>query len=386
MSIVRNTIFCGDALTVLKTLPDACIQCCVTSPPYYGLRDYGVSGQIGLEDHPSEYIAKLVEVFREVKRVLRPDGTLWLNIGDSYAGGKRGRADSGDGGKFAGPRIAASDNPTPAGFKSKDLMMIPARVAIALQEDGWWVRSSIIWQKPTAMPESVLDRPTTAHEHIFLLAKSERYFYDADAIREPLKAKTLTTYGSKPHAQSNDALGLVKSDNWGKSIEERKPRLNALGELAGANARSVWEIASEPFPGSHFAVMPTKLAQKCVLAGSSPIACEQCSTPWHRVYVTTHHRNKREPAHAPFSGSTKTDSTGWAPAHVATNTWEPTCKCSNNTGSGKCLVLDPFLGAGTVALVALEQNREFIGIELNPAYVSLASKRIATVQPVLWQA
>jgi len=267
---------------------------------------------------------------------------------------------------------------------AKNLLGIPWRLAFALQDDGWILRQDIIWSKTCPLPESVSDRPSRSHEYVFLFAKQQHYFYDADAIRTPLKAKTLTTYGSKHKALGNDALGLVKSDNWGKSIEERKPRLNENGEVAGANARSVWEIASEPYDGAHFAVMPTKLAQKCILARSSPRTCETCCSPWRRVSVSTGQRNLRETAHVPGNSSTKTDSTRWAPTHVATDTWEPTCTCSNNTGSGKCVILDPFLGAGTVALVALQQNREFVGIELNEDYVSLAEQRIATVQPVLW--
>ncbi len=391
LALERNKIFCGDALAVLKQFPDACVQCCITSPPYYALRDYGVIGQIGLEATPAEYIAKLVDVFREVKRVLREDGTCWITIGDSYAGGKRGRADSGDGGKFAGPRIEPRDNPIPVGFKPKDLMMIPARLAIALQDDGWWLRSDIIWHKLTAMPEPVTDRPVSAHEHIFLLAKSERYFYDAEAIREPLKPKTLTTYGTKHRSQGNDALGKVKSDNWGCTIETRQPRRTPDGKIAGANKRNVWSVASQPYPGSHFATFPPKLIEPAVLAGTSPQACEHCGAPWRRQVLKQLTANpgggqKRAstavPGNSPI-GATSVFRTGMSFVHHTTG-WEPTCACPHNTGMGKCIILDPFLGAGTVALVAREQNREFIGIELNEAYVRLAEKRVATVQPVLW--
>ena len=447
-----NQILTGDALTVLKELPSNFVQCCITSPPYYGLRDYGTEplvwdgdptcshewdevvipdrhgddgmgnsstlkgglttqaqtridrysgfcrrcnawhGSLGLEPTPDLYVQHLVQIFREVRRTLRPDGTLWLNIGDSYAGnftyGNFNEGFNERWGNSAGQHKQEESKKgikrsLPNGYKSKDLMMIPARVALALQTDGWWLRSDIIWHKLTAMPESVTDRPTSAHEHIFLLAKSERYFYDADAIREPLRPKTFTTFGIKHQPQGNDALGLVKSDNWGRTVDERQPRLTADGEVAGANKRNVWPLSSQPYPESHFATFPPKLIEPMVLAGTSPQACEQCGTPWERVIEPTGHINNREPAHAPFSSPTKVDSTGWAPTRRGTDQWQPTCRCKND-GQGHCLVLDPFMGAGTTALVALQQHRHYLGIELNPDYVQLAYDRISCVQPVLW--
>lgn len=355
MNDVVNTIIQGDCLERLRDIPDGSVQCCITSPPYYGLRDYGVEGQIGLEQSPFEYIEKLVQVFSEVRRVLRANGTCWINLGDSYA-------------------------------SSKNLMMIPARVAIALQEDGWILRSDIIWNKPTAMPESVTDRPTSAHEHIFLFAKSERYFYDADAIREPLKPKTFTTFGTKHHAQGNDALGMVKSDNWGRTVEERLPKLDIAGEIAGANKRDVWTVVSKPYAEAHFATFPPRLIEPCVLAGTSAQACEHCGATWTRVVERTPMVIKNGPKAGGY-GSRTTDSlsgTMVSPAETHTVGWKPTCTCPNNTGSGKCTILDPFMGAGTVALVALQHNRNYLGIELNPDYIALARKRISTIQPTLW--
>jgi DNA modification methylase len=381
MEAYRNRIIQSDVLEGLKQLPNDYVQTVVTSPPYFGLRDYGVAGQIGLEETPEEYIEKLVAVFREVRRVLRPDGTCWINIGDSYAGGRIGRDDSGDNGAFRGPRIESKCRDVPAGYKPKDLMMIPARVAIALQADGWWLRSDIIWHKPTAMPESVTDRPTNAHEHIFLLAKSERYFYNADAIREPLRPKTFTTFGTTRTA-GGDSSGLVKSANLGAML--RKPRLDPDGNVSGANKRSVWTVASYAYAESHFATFPPKLIEPMILAGTSPRACEHCGAPWERVIEPTGHINKREPAHAPFSSPTKIDSTGWAPTHQATDQWQPTCTCING-GHGRCIVLDPFIGSGTTALVAIQHARHWIGIELNPDYVDLARKRIAVVQVNMWE-
>jgi DNA modification methylase len=212
----------GDCLATLRTLPDGAAQCCVTSPPYYGLRDYGVEGQIGLEDSPDAYVARLVDVFREVRRVLRDDGTLWLNMGDSYAAGGNGGGNKNNtnaGSLTVGRKVA------PAGYKPKDLLGIPWMVAFALRADGWYLRKDIIWHKPNPMPESVRDRPTTAHEHVFLLTKRAAYFYDADSIRE---------------------------------------------EPIGANARDVWTIATQPYSGAHFATMPPALAERCIKAGSKP--------------------------------------------------------------------------------------------------------------------
>lgn len=371
-----NDILCGDALAVLKTLPDNFVQCVVSSPPYYGLRDYGVDGQIGLEETPQAFVAKLVEVFREVRRVLRPDGTCWINIGDSYAN------DTKWGGSTGGKHVQElhGTNSTRArrqtGFKPKDLMMIPARVAIALQDDGWYLRQDLVWNKDNCMPESVLDRCTRSHEYVYMLTKREKYFYDAESIKEPAVSDHPSGNGFKRPAR----LSYLNADGTARGNEKQ------WQVTPDRNRRSVWNIATEPFPGAHFAVMPSKLVELCILAGTAPRACEHCGTPWQRVTVSTGHVNKREQAHAPYSTPTKTDSTGWAPTRRATDQWLPSCKCANNTGSGKCICLDPFMGAGTVGLVALQHSRNYLGIELNPTYIELARKRIATVQPTLWSA
>ena len=218
------TVLEGDSRTVLATLPEASVQCCVTSPPYFGLRDYGHEGQIGLEATPDDYVAEMVALFREVRRVLKDDGTLWLNLGDSYAGSGKGPSQS----LSAEARDMTHTMHTafvPDGLKPKDLIGIPWRVAFALQADGWYLRSDIIWHKPNPMPESVTDRPTKAHEYVFLLTKSARYYYDAAAIAEP-------------------------------SIDDTR------------NARTVWSITTQPYKGAHFATMPPELARRCILAGS----------------------------------------------------------------------------------------------------------------------
>jgi DNA modification methylase len=305
----------GDALTVLRTLPDGIAQTCVTSPPYWGLRDYGATGQLGLEPTPEQYVGNMVEVFREVRRVLRDDGTLWLNLGDSYVSTAPGTRNAPmPKGSLTNADQWANVRPlTPTGLKPKDLVGIPWHVAFALQADGWWLRSDIVWAKPNPMPESVMDRPSRAHEYVFLLAKSERYFYDADAIREPLSAKTLTTFGTGRHSKGTDALGKIASHNWTESVPERRPRLDGNGGYAGANRRDVWTVATQCFAEAHFATFPEALVTPCVLAGSRP-------------------------------------------------------------GD---LVLDPFAGSGTTGVVALRHGRRFVGVELSPAYCAMARRRIA---------
>ena len=252
----------GDCRDVLRTLPDESVHCVVTSPPYWGLRDYGVDGQIGLEVSYNLYILKLVvEVFREVRRVLRKDGTCWINLGDAYASGGRGGGADGskqqtNAGSLLGPKQASG------GLKPKDLCGIPWRVAFALQADGWWLRQDIIWSKPNPMPESVTDRCTKAHEYIFLLSKSERYYYDADAIREP------HIYAND---KRNDGRRHTYADNAKHSQcdpERQRTKTDCVSfHPNGRNKRSVWDIATAPFSEAHFATFPPALIEPCVLAG-----------------------------------------------------------------------------------------------------------------------
>ena len=295
-------LYHGDVIACLEHLPPGSCQTCVTSPPYWGLRDYGQPGQIGLEPSPAEYVDRIVQVFRSVWRVLRDDGTLWLNLGDSYTSGGRDGFGPQSGkqqtnvGSLGMPRAMQ-----PPGLKPKDLVGIPWRVAFALQADGWYLRSDIIWSKPNPMPESVTDRPTKAHEYVFLLSKRPRYFYDADAIREPHES---TRWGGR-HSGPN-------TDDWknGSRIRERDDRDHYPD--GGRNARSVWEIATQPFPEAHFATYPAALVRRCILAGS------------------------RE-------GDT---------------------------------VLDPFVGSGTTAHVARKHGRHAIGIDLNSDYLEIAARRL----------
>lgn len=258
-------ILIGDCIASMAALPAASVQCCVTSPPYYGLRDYGMDGQIGLEESPEAFVGRLVDVFREVRRVLRDDGTLWLNLGDSYAGGG-GFAPNAPS-NLAGAKQTTQQGAKPGGIKpgngvkAKDLLMIPAQVALALRADGWFLRSDIIWHKPNPMPESVTDRPTWAHEHVFLLTKGARYFYDAAAIREVSVSDHGSGNGFKRDARESykDTAGARGND---------QPWLPP--EDGARNARNVWTIASQPFSGAHFATMPPELAERCIKAGSKP--------------------------------------------------------------------------------------------------------------------
>jgi site-specific DNA-methyltransferase (adenine-specific) len=375
----------GDCLETLKTLPDGCVQTCVTSPPYYGLRDYGVEGQIGLEETPEAYVAKLVAVFREVRRVLKDDGTLWLNLGDSYAGSNNGSNDH----REDGASLSKNDNkygahkPGLAGLKPKDLIGIPWMVAFALRADGWWLRQDIIWAKPNPMPESVTDRCTKSHEYIFMFSKSAQYFYDYESILEPANfdgrkdtrfkgavknyefadpnggINTISRVGGEQWPRKMSGIGpkhgqerdrgeeykpirgyktkdqLPDMQHHGKDIYSRtgtnivghSGNYNADGEpnmqtdkdgVPARNKRDVWTVTTKPYRKAHFATYPPDLIEPCILAGSRP-------------------------------GDT---------------------------------VLDPFNGSGTTGAVSLKHHRNYIGCELNPAYIELTNKRLEE-QPVL---
>lgn len=328
----------GDCIEGMRTLPDASVHCCVTSPPYYGLRNYGHDGQIGLEDTPEAYVARMVEVFREVRRILREDAVLFLNLGDSYASGKQ-------------------------------LVGIPWRVAFALQADGWRLRQDIIWHKPNPMPESVTDRCTKAHEYVFLLAKSERYFYDADAVAEKSEGRT-------PEPRSF-------IDGFGHS----SPQLSGRGgwDSGTRNRRSVWTITTKPYSGAHFAVMPADLVEPCIKAGCPEQCCPACGKGYERITV----KEKSFESGSGRSGNaiegkqdlsaTETNSTPdirMGPVvSVTTLGWQPACDCAAS-GTIPGTVLDPFAGSGTTLAVAAEQGRSGIGCELNPEYIALAKKRI----------
>ncbi len=355
----------GDCIESMRGMEAGSVHCCVTSPPYWGLRDYGCDGQLGLESTPDEFIAGMVRVFAEVRRVLRDDGTLWLNMGDS--------------------------------FHEKQLQMIPARLALALQADGWYLRSEIIWAKGVSfcadysgsvMPESCRDRPTSAHEKLYLLSKSPRYHYDQEAVRE------------RSVYPDDDRKARTKTDH------KRMPSAKVAGvrpgsaTYAGRNLRNVWTINPQPYAEAHFATFPEALVRPCIQAGSSEKgACPECGAPWERVVERDPNpggiMGKGNDRHASSDmGARVRDSKREAEGFgTRTTGWQPTCECLRKDERGyqvlldgtdqdlptpiPSTVLDPFAGSGTTLAVAAKLGRDAIGCELNPEYIALAEKRIA---------
>lgn len=319
-------IITGDAITVLKSIPSDSVNVCVTSPPYFNLRDYGAPGQIGHEKTPEEFIAKLVEVFREVRRVLKPDGTLWVNIGDSYATSSGAQPPTNT--RNTTGHTAKS---VPYGYKRKDLIGIPWMLAFALRADGWYLRQDIIWAKPNTMPESVKDRCTKSHEYIFLLSKSPKYYFDAEAISEPIAESSAKRYAQDIASQAGSyrqpgrgersmkaaapRFGGQKYGDDGRP-ESRAKSGNLYTPTPRRNKRDVWMVSTSGFKGAHFAVFPEKLVEPCILAG-----CPEGGT-----------------------------------------------------------VIDPFVGSGTSGVVAAKNGRNFIGIDVNPQYASMAKQRIESVE------
>ena len=406
-------------------LADNLMQACITSPPYWGLRDYSTADQLGLEKSPDClgwatgqpcgecYVCHMVQVFREVRRVLRPDGTLWLNLGDSYNGSGGAGGDYGPGGlkdgqpRYPGRRVN--------GLKPKDLVGIPWRVALALQADGWYLRSDVIWHKPNPMPESVTDRPTKTHEYFFLLSKSEKYFYDAEAVREPLAKSTLADKrnGTGRHTQGKEYSKYFDDNAPGETAPDLPSWYRGktfVNPEAGRNRRSVWTVPTRPYSGAHFATFPPALVEVPILASTSPKACPRCRAPWERVIEkgeSTYERIKREQgiswgdmqalavqdgtalkATREATGGTRNASgtrPHLEPAIKQTASWQPTCTCPDNDGSGKCLVLDPFSGTATVGRVCIEKGRAYVGTELNRQYIELAQARTSRVQVELFQ-
>lgn len=417
----------GDCIERLRELPDNCVQCVVTSPPYWGLRDYGtgqweggdpecehetvparggrggsgpgakntqgafpselsksvcgkcgarrVDGQLGLENTPEEYVAQLVEVFAEVRRVLRDDGVLWLNLGDSYCGYHGNSKVPDDEAPSNKPGYSENMRPTSVGadgLKPKDLVGIPWRVALALQADGWYLRSDIIWAKPNPMPESVTDRPTKAHEYVFLLTKQPRYWYDADAVREPAE------YGRREWSRQQYKGGdiTVHHGKDGGSVTGSNPE-------TGRNRRTVWTIATAPFPEAHFATYPPALVEPCVLAGSSDRACSVCGAAWVRQVERTNVQDASAKGSRFDTGKTVArdggDRTQSGERYVNITTgFAPGCTCDADTSGS--LILDPFCGSGTTGAVAVRLGRRFLGIELNPEYVAMSERRIGKAE------
>jgi DNA modification methylase len=427
-----TTLQQGDCRALLAQLPEASVHCVVTSPPYWGLRDYSLPpsvwdgdpacqhewggdiphesrhrytaensgkegvvagtkgypqgrgtvctrchawrGCLGLEPTPDAFVQHLVAIFRAVWRVLRDDGTLWLNLGDAYAGssmsggvgagtivGSQHGARKGRDLRFPAPPRGRRDLP------AKNLLGLPWRVAFALQADGWYLRSDIIWHKPNPMPESVRDRPTKSHEYLFLLTKRPKYFYDAEAVREP------AAYGRREWKGQHYKNGDRRIHHLGTTV--------GGNPAAGRNRRSVWTIATQPYKGAHFATFPPRLIEPCVLAGTSAAGCcTQCGAPLRRVIACT-------PDYSRGEGRTPKTNHQGGRSHFRTNPpssrhttlgWRRTCR--HDGPLEPCTVLDPFAGAGTTLLVAKRHGRHGLGIDLNPTYCVLAAARLAATR------
>ena len=370
---------CGDSL---RSLPAGCVHTCVTSPPYYGLRSYlpkdhpDKAKEIGLEESPESYIARMVAVFREVKRVLRDDGTLWVNIADSYSSGNR----SGHGNVTSTKQLTnnwaadARRPPMPPGIKPKDRIGIPHMLAFALRADGWFWRDEIVWSKGSPMPESVRDRTTRSHEFVFLFTKSARYFYDAEAIAErSVSTRPAGNKKSVTRGRIGPTTGWDARPNPTASVPEFR------------NRRSVWRVNAKPYKGSHYATFPPRLVDPCVLAGTSAKGCcPACGAPWVRV-VEKVRRATRPGAVTKVTGDTMTDGNRDPQRHVtSTETvgWEPGCGCGH-ADTHPCLVLDPFVGSGTTLAVAATHGRRGLGCDLDERNLALISKRMGAVQPLL---
>ena len=386
----------GNCLEMLDQLPEQSVNTCVTSPPYWGLRDYGESDQLGLEETPEEYVENMVAVFREVKRVLRDDGTVWLNLGDSYAGPKGNNRGEGAGGGQGRGKLLGFDNiktKVPNGLKQKDLVGIPWMVAFALRADGWYLRQDIIWHKPNPMPESVTDRCTKSHEYIFLLTKNKKYYYDNNTIREPHTWEESKPRPSGMERNAQKYRAKVNYGGGGSGFAGHSGSLKAdgtsLNHPSGRNKRSVWTITTKPFKGAHFATFPPDLIEPCILAGCPEEVCVKCETPYERKVESKRlKRNelpKDDPRYRPntYEGSYK-DINGKADAGYTETKdlgLEKQCQCeSNETKAGT--VLDPFGGSGTTGLVADRNGRNAILIELNDEYAEMARDRLYNDAPL----
>lgn len=430
------SVYLGDVRSVLKDLPSASVDCCVTSPPYWGLRDYGLEpsvwggdpkcrhlwgelseshekrevghaartscgrcgawlGCLGLELTPDAYVEHMVEVFREVRRVLRPTGTLWLNLGDAYCAGTRtDRRPTTRTGANVPASWSARCQPLRVGalprLKPKDLIGMPWRVAFALQNDGWYLRADIIWAKPNPMPESIRDRPTKAHEYLFLLSPSGRYYYDAEAAREPVTGNSHPRgRGVNPKAASWPTGWSAEAGSHAGIPQGRyRPKQNASfakavgGLVSTRNRRTVWSIPTQPYRGAHFATFPERLVEPCILAGTSETgACSHCGAPWEREIEVGYENPGNRSTNGPRSIDRRAETPGFAirlERRATTVGWKPACTCGS--APRPAVVLDPFAGSGTTLAVAARLGRRAIGVELSPVYIDLIRQRCGQLQ------
>lgn len=387
---MSTRVLVGDCIDVLRTLDAESCHMCVTSPPYFQLRDYQTPGQIGLEASPDEFVCKLVEVFREVWRVLRPDATLWLNIGDSYAGSGKGQTGwNGIGNQterqgFHDAYHLARDNGQRARWpryaKPKDLLLIPFRLALALQQDGWYIRSDIAWCKKSCMPESVQDRPTNAWEHVFLLSKQPRYYYDADAVRELTGFESTTEEYEQVKANGTwQSGGLTRGAGALKGASAP-----SLTHPNGRNQRNFWLLGPEPFAEAHFATFVPEIPRRAILAGTSEKGvCAVCGAPWVRE---TERHAEQPPSINAKALHTQTGGVDTARLNGSAGTsftvgWRPSCAHAE-APPRPATVLDPFFGAGTTGLVTDRLGRDCIGIEINEKYAEIARRRIVGDAPM----
>jgi len=371
------TVYGGDSLNVLAELEPASVHTVITSPPYYGLRDYGVDGQLGQEATPDEYVANLVAICGRIKQVLRLDGTFWLNLGDGYAANRSYQVTdnkSVDVGNTKGSKV-------PPGFKAKDLLGIPWMVAFALRVDGWYLRSDIIWNKPNPMPESVDDRPTLSHEHVFLLTRSPSYFYDSEAVKEPISEAMAAAIARGPRSDRR-----FKHDEHNRNGKRSGNRAfsdpSSLARIAlGRNRRSVWTIPTVAYPGAHYATFPAKLVEPMILAGTSEKGvCSICGNPSVRQTETTsldHHETSKDgkTLDGPYAAQAAIRNG----VYVDTKTvgWRRTCEHPGHLVPAT--VLDPFAGSGTVGMVANRLSRRATLVDINPEYLKQQMERNSQV-------